>query len=344
MLARFILRRLFLVSFVLFALSILAFSLYYLFPGDPLANLSGIRNPLDEQIPELEQRYLLHADYFSQYLAYLQRILQGDWGYSFVSQAPVLDEIFQVFPATLELAIFALTVAILVGLPLGVAAAAYPKKWLKKLIMGGTLLGYSTPIFWLALLLIMLFSLQLGWLPMSGRLSLLFEVPSVTGFMLVDILLSDIPYQWQAFNDALRHLFLPTIVLAMYPTTVLIRFTFNSLQDVLEQPYVKTARAKGLSRWQVLYRHALRNALLPVIRQVGLQFSNLLTLAMVTEVIFSWPGIGRWLIDSIYQRDYPAIQGGLLAVSCFVILATVCAELIYALANPVSRNDAHGQI
>lgn len=200
------------------------------------------------------------------------------------------------------------------------------------------------PIFWLALLLIMLFSLQLGWFPMSGRMSLLYEIPPTTGFILIDISLASFPYQGMAFIDALHHLTLPTIVLAMYPTTVLIRFTRESMLKVMDQNFIKTARAKGLNRRQLIIHHALRNALLPVIKQIGLQFSTLITLAMITEIIFSWPGIGRWLIDSIYQRDYPAIQGGLMAVSLFIIFATIIAELIYTLFDPLSRNQAHGKV
>jgi cationic peptide transport system permease protein len=200
------------------------------------------------------------------------------------------------------------------------------------------------PVFWLALLLIMVFSLQLGWFPMSGRMGLLYEIPSQTGFILIDIVLADFPYSGLAMLDALHHLTLPTIVLAMYPTTVLVRFTRESMLHVLEQSFIKTARAKGLNRAQLIMHHALRNALLPVIKQIGLQFSTLITLAMITEVIFSWPGVGRWLIDSIYQRDYPAIQGGLLAVSMFVILATIIAELTYTLFDPLSRNQAHGKV
>lgn len=340
----YMLRRLALLLFMMLTLSIFTFSLSHLFPGDVLANLSGITNTSFSQTSELEAKYHLDANYVVQYFAFLGRIIQGDWGLSFASGDDVFKHIVDLLPATLELCIYALVVSVVIGVPAGILAAAYHKRWPDKLINSTTLAGYSMPVFWLALVLIMIFSLQLGWFPMSGRMGLLYEIDSVTGFILIDIVLTDFPYSGMAFIDALHHLTLPTIVLAMYPTTVLVRFTRESMLTVLDKSFIKTARAKGLNRAQLIIHHALRNALLPVIKQIGLQFSTLITLAMITEVIFSWPGIGRWLIDSIYQRDYPAIQGGLLAVSLFVILATIIAELTYTLFDPLSRNQAHGKV
>ncbi|MFC4654673.1 MULTISPECIES: ABC transporter permease [Rheinheimera] len=331
------LRRVFLLSFVFVALTILGFSLSYLFPGDRLSTLSGLTNISEAQQLELIRHYQLDQSVLQQYLAYVGRILDGDWGLSFASQQPVLPELLAVFPATLELAAYALMLSFLVGVPVGLFCAIRSETILARLFSALTLIGYSLPVFWWALLLIMVFALSLGWLPTSGRLHVLFDVPAKTGFMLLDIYLSDLTHKTAAFRDALHHLLLPTIVLATFPTTVMIRFTRNSMQSVLEQGYIKTARAKGLSRAQVLYHHGLRNALLPVIRQVGLQFSTLITLAMLTEVIFSWPGIGQWLIDSIYQRNYPAIHGGLLMVSSLVIAANMLTEVLHTLFNPLAR-------
>ena len=344
MILDYILRRLALLIFMMLTLSIFTFSLSFLFPGDALTNLSGVTNSTFSQTSVLEEKFHFTDNYVVQYFAFLERIIQGDWGISFASGESVFQHIKDLFPATLELSLYALIVSVIVGVPSGILAAAYYKRWPDKLINSGTLFGYSMPVFWLALLLIMVFSLQLGWFPMSGRMGLLYEIEPVTGFILIDIFLADFPYDGMAFLDAIHHLTLPTIVLAMYPTTVLVRFTRDSMLKVLDQSYIKTARAKGLNRAQLIIHHALRNALLPVIKQIGLQFSTLITLAMITEVIFSWPGIGRWLIDSIYQRDYPAIQGGLLAVSMFVILATIIAELTYTLFDPLSRNQAHGKV
>ena len=344
MILDYILRRLGLFFFMILMLSVFTFSLAYLFPGDPLSNLSGIPSGNFAQHSELEDKYLYNSNYFMQYIAFLGRIFQGDWGLSFASGNSVFSHIIDLLPATLELSVYALIVSVVIGVPTGILGSGYHKRWPDKLINSVTMVGYSMPVFWLALLLIMVFSLKLGWFPMSGRMGLLYEIPASTGFILTDIALAGFPYKGMAFVDALRHLTLPTIVLAMYPTTVLVRFTRESMLKVMDQNFIKTARAKGLNRRQLIMHHALRNALLPVIKQIGLQFSTLITLAMITEVIFSWPGIGRWLIDSIYQRDFPAIQGGLMAVSLFVILASITAELTYTLFDPLSRNQAHGKV
>ncbi|KAA1154668.1 ABC transporter permease [Pseudoalteromonas sp. FUC4] len=344
MIVDYILRRLGLFFFMILMLSVFTFSLAYLFPGDPLSNLSGIPSGNFAQHSELEDKYLYNSNYFMQYIAFLGRIFQGDWGLSFASGNSVFSHIIDLLPATLELSVYALIVSVVIGVPTGILGSGYHKRWPDKLINSVTMVGYSMPVFWLALLLIMVFSLKLGWFPMSGRMGLLYEIPASTGFILIDIALAGFPYKGMAFVDALRHLTLPTVVLAMYPTTVLVRFTRESMLKVMDQNFIKTARAKGLNRRQLIMHHALRNALLPVIKQIGLQFSTLITLAMITEVIFSWPGIGRWLIDSIYQRDFPAIQGGLMAVSLFVILATIITELTYTLFDPLSRNQAHGKV
>ena len=333
----YLLRRLFLLGFVLLGLSVLAFSLAYLFPGDVLENFTGITAISVEQATALRAEYRLDSGYLQQYIAYLSRIFSGNWGVSFASRQPLLQEVQMLLPATLELAAYALLVSFFVGIPMAIVAAIKPEGFISRIISGIAIAGYSLPIFWWALLLIMLFSLGLGWLPTAGRIGVLYEIPHQTGFMLLDILLTDSQHKAEAMLDAGRHLLLPTVVLATFPTTVMVRFTRDSMLDVWEQSYIKTARAKGLNRGQVLYRHGLRNALLPVIRQIGLQFSTLITLAMITEVIFSWPGLGRWLIDSIYQRNYPAIQAGLLVISTLVITVNMLTEILHTLFNPLAR-------
>lgn len=334
---RYLFRRLFLMMFVFLALSLLAFSLGYMFPGDIVQNLSGLRQIDEAQRQQLVSYYQLDHNYLQQYLAFLSRISHGDWGLSFASQQPLLQEIKLLLPATLELAAYALLLSFVIGIPLGIVAAFKPDSIIGKSISAAAMVGYSLPIFWWGLLLIMLFSLALGWLPSAGRIGVLYEIPHHSGFMLYDILQADISYRAEALRNALQHLLLPTVVLATFPTTVMVRFVRDAMLNVWEQNYIKTARAKGLSRGQVLYRHGLRNALLPVIRQIGLQFSTLITLAMLTEVIFSWPGIGRWLIDSIYQRNYPAIQAGLLVISTMVITINMLTEILHAFFNPLAR-------
>ena len=337
MMLRYLARRLFLMAFVLVALTVFSFSLNFLFPGDFLTNITGIRDISSEQREQLSQAMELDHGYLRQYIDYTRRIVAGEWGLSLSSQQPVLAEVGSVLPATLELAAYALIVSLLLGIPSGILAAVRKDKWLDRAISSFALVGYSVPVFWWALLLIMLFSLQLGWLPTSGRIGVLYEIPDITGLMLLDIWLSDVSYKHAAFRDALIHLALPTLVLATYPTTVMMRFVRESMLNVLDQNYIKTARAKGLNRAQVLYKHGLRNALLPVTRQIGLQFSTLITLAMLTEVVFSWPGIGQWLIDSIYQRNYTAIQAGVLVISTLVIVVNISTEILHTLFNPLAR-------
>ena len=339
----YVLRRMFLLLFVLFSLSVLTFSLSFLFPGDPLNNLSGYQDITVNELAMLEDKYKINSDYFTQYIAFLRRIFSGDLGISFSSQAPVFEQVNRIFPATVELAVYSLLVSIIIGIPLGIISAYYHRRLPDTVILTTTLVGYSLPVFWWALLIIFTFSLHFGWFPSSGRIGLVYEVPHISGFILVDILRSDIIYKYEALRNALMHMALPTLVLTTYPTTVLIRYTRGSMLNVLETNYIKTARAKGLSPFQVLLHHGLRNALLPVIRLIGLQFSSLITLAMITEVIFSWPGVGRWLIESIYQRDYPAIQGGLLAITTFVIIVTITSDILYKWFNPVSRTQVDGK-
>ena len=334
---RYLFRRLFLMMFVFLALSLLAFSLGYLFPGDIVQNLSGLRQIDESQRQQLVAYYQLDKNYLQQYLAFLNRIVHGDWGLSFASQQPLLQEVKLLLPATLELAAYALLLSFIIGIPLGIVAAFKPDSIIGKSISALAMIGYSLPIFWWGLLLIMFFSLALGVLPSAGRIGVLYEIPHHSGFMLYDILQADISYRQEALHNALQHLLLPTVVLATFPTTVMVRFVRDAMLNVWEQNYIKTARAKGLNRGQVLYRHGLRNALLPVIRQIGLQLSTLITLAMLTEVIFSWPGIGRWLIDSIYQRNYPAIQAGLLVISTMVIAINMLTEILHAFFNPLAR-------
>lgn len=339
MIAKYLLRRLFLLSFVFIAATLFTFSLNYFYPGDLLTNFSGIQQIDDTQRDAMAHAMGIHSSVVEQYILYVRRLLTGEWGLSFSSQQPVLLEVKTVLPATLELAAYALAVSLLVGIPLGLLAAIKQGSLLDRIITISASIGYSLPVFWWALLLIMLFSLQLGLLPTSGRLSVLYEIAPVTGFMLIDIWQSPMPYKSAAFYDALRHLALPTLILATYPTTVMVRFVRDSMLEVLSQNYVKTARAKGLSRGQVLYHHGLRNALLPVTHQVGLQFSTLITLAMMTEVIFSWPGIGQWLISSIYQRNFTAIQAGVLVLSSVVVFVNMFTEILHTLLNPLARKS-----
>lgn len=323
-------------------LTILSFSLSFLFPGEQLINLTGQINATPEQLAILANEYQQQSSFISQYFSYVSHLLHGDMGSSMTSHLPVFTEILNRLPATIELTSVALIVAMFVGIPVGFIAAIYHRKVADNAILAVAMLGYSIPVFWLGILAILVFSIQLGWLPSAGQISLLFEIEHITGIQLIDILLSDSPYKWQAFIDATRHLVLPVIVVALAPATIFMRLARTAMLEVLETHYIKAAKAKGLPFWQIIYRHAMRNAVIKVIRDVGLQFANLVTIAMVTEVIFSWPGIGRWLIESIYQRDYTAIQGGLIVLSTFIFIVHIIIDFVYAALNPLAREPRHG--
>ena len=337
-------RKVSLLIFISFALTIFVFSLNYMFPGELLTNMTGIQANNNQQFQLLMQEYKLNESIVHQYFAYLSRLFEGNWGVSMNTGDGIYEQVFALLPATVELALYALLYSFIVAIPLGLLAASESHPWLDRIILSLSLIGFSMPLFWLALIMILIFSISLGWLPTSGRLSLVYQIPTSSGFMLWDIMQSELTYKWEAFADAVKHLILPTFVLAAYPTTVLIRTTRQSMKTVMSRSYIKAARAKGLTTWQVLRRHGLRNGLLPVIQTLGVHFSTLITLAMVTEVIFAWPGVGSMLVDAIHQRDYTAIQGGLLVISALVFFATILFDLIYMIFDPIARVHGHGKI
>jgi len=315
--------------------SIIAFSFIRLLPGDPVALMSGERVMSPERHAQITRQLGYDRPIVVQYLDYLGGELTGDFGQSIVTKRPVLESFFALFPATLELSFCAIMLAVLLGIPAGVVAAVKRGSFFDQAVMGTALVGYSMPIFWWGLLLIILFSGVLQWTPVSGRISLLYFFPPVTGFMLIDSLLSG---QEGAFRSALSHLVLPTIVLATIPLAVIARQTRSAMLEVLGEDYVRTARAKGLPPHRVVGVHALRNALIPVITTIGLQVGVLLAGAILTETIFSWPGIGKWMVDSVFKRDYPVIQGGLLIIAGIIMLVNLTVDLLYGLVNPRIRH------
>jgi dipeptide transport system permease protein len=336
----YILRRLLVLIPTILGVTLLTFSLIRLIPGDPVEVMMGERT-LD---PELHAAALtrlgLDKPLYVQYGHYLGQLIQGDLGVSLKSQATVWSEFKALFPATLELATMALLIALVLGMVAGVMAAVKRGTWLDHTVMTAALTGYSMPIFWWGLLLIMVFSVGLGWTPVSGRIDLLYDVPPQTGFMVWDAWLAqkaDPEYNSGAVWDALRHLILPSVVLATIPLAVIARMTRSSMLEVLREDYVRTARAKGLSPARVIFVHTLRNALIPVLTVVGLQVGTLMGGAVLTETIFSWPGIGKWLIDAIGRRDYPVVQNGILLVATLVILTNFLVDILYGVANPRIR-------
>jgi dipeptide transport system permease protein len=332
---RFVLRRIAILVPTVIGVTAVAFLFVHALPGDPVLMLSGERGLSPERYQELMQRFGLDLPIWQQYVAYLGRLLSGDFGTSFITKRPVWSEFFALFPATLELSLCAIVLAVVVGIPVGVIAAVRRGRLTDQALMTGALVGYSMPIFWWALLLIIVFSGWLQWTPVSGRMGLTFFTPRVTGFMLIDSLLSGRP---GAFQSAVRHLILPSIVLATIPLAVIARQTRSAMLEVLGEDYVRTARAKGLPAWRVVGLHALRNALIPVVTTIGLQVGVLLTGAILTETIFSWPGIGKWLVDSIFRRDYQAVQGGLLLIALMVMMVNLAVDVLYGMINPRIRH------
>ena len=332
---RFIVTRLGLVIPTFVGVSLVAFALIHLVPGDPIEIMAGVRNLDPERHAQMLAKLGLDRPLPEQYWNYLVSLATGDLGRSVVSKQPVLSEFLTLFPATIELSLAAMLLAIGIGMPAGILAGVRRGSTFDHTVMAVALTGYSMPIFWWGLLLIIMFSGILGWTPVSGRLSVLYYFEPVTGFMLIDSLLSG---QKGAFRSAVSHLILPAIVLGTIPLAVIARQTRSAIIEVLDEDYVRTARAKGLSPARVIGLHALRNALIPVITVVGLQVGVLLAGAILTETIFAWPGVGKWIIDSISRRDNPAVQGGILLIASVVIVVNLFVDLIYGVINPRIRH------
>ncbi|MFE1600529.1 ABC transporter permease subunit [Methylobacterium sp. ID0610] len=332
---RFFLTRLSLIVPTFIGITLVAFFLIRLVPGDPIETMAGERG-IDPARHEILRHELgLDRPILVQYGIYLGRLLHGDLGKSMITQERVIDEFASLFPATIELAVCAILFAIAFGLPAGILAAVRRNSIFDHGVMGLSLAGYSMPIFWWGLLLILLFSVQFDLTPVSGRIAVQYFVEPVTGFLLIDSLLSD---DKGAFGSALAHLVLPAIVLGTVPLAVIARMTRSAMLEVLGEDYIRTARAKGLSTVRVVGLHALRNALIPVVTVIGLQVGVLFTGAILTETIFSWPGIGKWLIEAIGRRDYPVLQGGILLIGVVVMSVNLLVDLAYGLINPRIRH------
>ncbi|WP_128254565.1 ABC transporter permease subunit [Falsirhodobacter deserti] len=317
-------------------ITVVAFGFVRLLPGDPVLLMAGERGISPERHAQLSAQLGFDRPIVVQYWDFVTGLFQGDFGTSLATRRPVLGEFLTLFPATVELAVCAIILATLIGIPLGVFAAIKRGSAFDQISMGTALVGYSMPIFWWGLLLIILFSGILGWTPVSGRIDLLYFFPNGTGFMLIDSLMSG---QSGAFRSALSHLILPAIVLATIPMAVIARQSRSAMLEVLSEDYVRTARAKGMSAWRVVGVHALRNAMIPVITTIGLQIGVMMAGAILTETIFSWPGVGKWMIDSISRRDYPSVQGGLLLIAGVVMIVNLIVDLLYGIINPRIRHS-----
>ena len=333
---RFFLRRFALTVPTFIALMFVTFVAIRLVPGDPVEVRVGERGISAERLAFFRHELGLDQPGWKQFLDYMGQLLQGDFGSSLSTNQKVLTEFLQLFPATLELSLFAMLLAVLLGLPAGALAAVKRGSPFDQTLMGLSVAGYSMPIFWWGLLLIMFVAERWGLAPVSGRIDLIkFYFEPVTNFMVIDAWLSG---QQGAVLDALRHLMLPGFVLGTIPLAVIARMTRSAMLEVLQEDYVRTARAKGLPAWRVVGLHALRNALIPVLTIIGLQVGTLMAGAVLTETIFSWPGVGKWLIESISRRDYPALQGGVMLISSVVIVVNLGVDLLYGVINPRIRH------
>ncbi|MDQ6629866.1 MAG: ABC transporter permease subunit [Pseudomonadota bacterium] len=332
----FVFKRLALVVPTFLGITLLVFSLIRLIPGDPVEALSGERGMTEERYHRLIHEFGLDRPLPVQYGDYVWKALHGDLGISAITHEPVFAEFMDRFPATVELSVVAMLFALCLGIPAGIVAAVKRNTAWDYAVMGASLTGYSMPIFWWGLLLILTFSVGLGWTPVSGRLAIQYDIPQVTGLMLIDSLLSA---DKGAFRSALSHLILPAIALGTIPLAVIARMTRSSMLEVLREDYVRTARAKGAGRIRVVAVHALRNALIPVLTTIGLQVGTLLAGAILTETIFAWPGIGKWLVEAIHRRDYAAVQGGILCTATIIIAVNLLVDVMYGVINPRIRHS-----
>lgn len=335
---RFIGRRVVVTIPVLLLITLLGFVLTYLIPADPLAMVLSERamaNP--EIVRAYRERWGLDAPPHVRYLTYVRNLARGDLGASIATQQPVAEDLKTFVPATIELAAAALVLAVVVGVPLGVVAAVRRDRWPDHLARIGSLAGVSMPAFWLGLLALAIFAFRLQIAPGPGRLDpQTMPPPLVTGLLVVDSLLSG---RWDALADALRHLVLPAVVLAAYVMGVITRVTRSSVLDVLAEDYTRTARAKGAPERTVVFRHALRNALIPTLTVIGLAFGNLMAGAVMTETIFAWPGIGRYAVDAASKLDFPAIMGVTLFVAVVYVAVNVVVDIGYVVLDPRIRLD-----
>lgn len=336
---RFLVERLLQLIPTLIGISLFSFFIIRMVPGDPVLLMLGERGADPKIYMEMKSSLGLDRPVLEQYYSYMENALTGDFGKSIVSKRPVTSEFFARFPATLELGICAMLFAIILGIPAGVIAATKRNTPIDYILMGTSLVGFSMPIFWWGLILIIIFSVGLGLTPVSGRLSVIYDVEAMTGFMLIDSLHPDVLNEegLAPFISAIKHLLLPTIAMGTIPLAVVARMTRSSVLEVLRAPYIQTAKAKGQSYFKVIWIHAFRNALIPIVTVIGLLFGSIITGAILTETIFSWPGIGKWLVASIHARDYPVIQGGVLFIAIMIITINFIVDVIYTYVNPRIR-------
>jgi peptide/nickel transport system permease protein len=331
----YIIKRLLQIIPVILGVTLIAFALIHLAPGDPVRTMLG-QHATQQEIDEIRAKYGLDQPLYVQYFIWLGDVLKGDLGRSILSHEQVTTEIASRFPNTIELAIAAMIFAILIGVVAGIISATKQYSVADYSVMGIALFGISMPVFWLGIMLMMIFGVFLGWLPIGGRIDLLLPFQRITGFMVFD---SVITLNGAALISVLQHLLLPAIALGTIPMAIIARTTRSSMLEVLRQDFIRTERAKGLSERKVIYKHAIRNAMVPVVTVIGLNFGLLLSGAILTETVFSWPGVGRLVVDAVYARDYPLVIGCILVFALVFVIVNLITDILYTYIDPRIHYD-----
>ncbi len=329
----YITKRLIMLIPVLLGTSIIVFSLIHLTPGDPARTMAG-EHASEETIQRIREKYGLDKPLYIQYLIWLKDALKGDLGKSIVSHESVTKEIFDRFPNTFELTLVAMLFAVIIGVFAGIISASKQYSIFDYTVMGIAIFGVSMPIFWLGIMLMMIFGVYLRWFPIGGRISMMVSIHRITGFYIIDSIITG---NTEALLSTLHHLILPSIALGTIPMATIARVTRSSMLEVLRQDFIRTERAKGLPEKLVIYKHAVRNALIPVVTVIGLNFGLLLAGAILTETVFSWPGIGRYIINAVKMRDYPAVQGCVLFFAFLFVIVNLLTDILYIYIDPRIR-------
>lgn len=315
---------------VLFGMTLVVFAIIHAIPGNPAQVILGQRATA-ESIATLTKELGLDRPWYIQYFDYIKSLLQGDLGTSLRTRGPINEEIWPFLAATIELTVVAMIIAVVIGVNAGIISAWFSKSWFDYVAMILALVGVSLPIFWLGLMEQWIFSIELGWLPTTGRENVRDPITAITNLYLIDTLLQG---RFDQFTTVIKHLVLPSIALATIPMAIIARMTRATMLEVMKSDYIRTARAKGLGMFWVVYKHSLKNAIIPVLTVIGLQMGLLLGGAILTETIFGWPGIGRYLYDAIAYRDYPVIQSGILIIAAIFVLINLVVDLLYVLVDP----------
>ena len=320
---------------VLLGMTFIVFMIIRAIPGNPAQIMLG-QQATEEAVAALTAKLGLDNPWYIQYFNYLGDIFKGDLGESMRTRNPVADELWPYLAATFELALFAIVIAIVVGINAGIISAWFQNSWFDYTAMILALIGVSMPIFWLGLMGQWVFALELSWLPVTGRQQVRDPIEAITNLYVLDTIIQGRYDQlWQVF----KHLILPGLALATIPMAIIARMTRSSMLEVMRADYVRTARAKGQKMFWVVYKHALKNAIIPVLTIIGLQMGMLLGGAILTETIFAWPGVGRYIYDAIGSRDYPVIQSGILVIAFFFVMINLFVDLLYSLIDPRIKYD-----